>query len=241
MTSKKDTRLSRLNSKKSPIYSKWWVWLIVLIIAVFVSFNLGIDKGSKERKNEVVNENKVNNNNINDSNNQNNDNYEEESNHDKGNENNDNKEVDETEEQSILDGYDVHEIDYARILLMLDSPRINPENPVVYVYKIEKGTPIFTDGQISYSEDVVSLRTDSNIYSNHDADTVHFSVHGEGNITVYYQASVFEMMQAYDSPEELDKLAESTINSAEDMYIDPSTPEKVAEFINKVEFKYQNE
>lgn len=57
---------------------------------------------------------------------------------------------------------------------MLDSPRVNPEIPVMHVNKIDANTSIFKDSEITYPEDVVSLRTAIEIYSNHDIFQLHF-------------------------------------------------------------------
>src|SRR5699024_2551436 len=238
MKNNRETRTSRLSEKKIPFYKKWWVWIIVLIVAVFISFNLGVDTAVNKQE-EVIQGNKEDNdNNINqDIDNQTNADDEL---HTDGNNDKENKNKDEDKEESnLLDSYNVHEIDYARILLMLDYPRVNPENPIIYVNKIDADTPIFTDGKITYPEDVVSLRTDNEIYSNHDIISVAFSMNGKGDITVYHQPSEFELMKSTE-PNYLDKLAEGLLDSAEDMYIDPSTPEKVAEFIDEVEFDYVN-
>jgi len=64
-------------------------------------------------------------------------------------------------------------------------------------------------------------------------------MHGEGHITVYHQPSEFELMKSTDS-DYLDNLAEDVPESAEDKYIDSSTPEKVEEFIDEVQFDYVN-
>src|SRR5699024_7797911 len=111
--------------------------------------------------------------------------------------------------------------------------------PVVYVTKQKEGTPIFRGGSVVYPEDVVKLWAHNQSFSNHDVFSVAFSVHGEGNITVYPQPSNFEIDIEAESDEDYEKMAQEIIEGARDIHIESSTPERVAEFIDEVEFVYE--
>lgn len=61
-------------------------------------------------------------------------------------------------EQDLLEQYGQVEIDYARIIMMTDVPRIDPVKPSVYVKKHSAGDPVFrVDGSASYPENITVL------------------------------------------------------------------------------------
>lgn len=146
----------------------------------------------------------------------------------------------EEEDDISLDGYDIYEIDYARIIMMTSVPRIDPEEPIVYVRKHSAGDPIFNvDGSASYPENVTSLSSYSNYFSNHDTYTISYSAHGDGYITIYPQPTKFEIDIEAESDEDFRKLAQQVLDKSETVYVEPSLPHLVADFIERVEFVYE--
>lgn len=142
-------------------------------------------------------------------------------------------------DQTLLDQYDIHEIDYARIIMMTGIPRIDPIEPIVYVRKLSAGDPIFkVDGSASYPENVTSLSAANTSFSNHDIFSIAYSAHGDGHITIYPQSSNFEIDLEAQSDEDYRQLAQKVLDNAENVYVDPSTPYLVADFIGRVEFNY---
>lgn len=68
-------------------------------------------------------------------------------------------------QQALLDYYDTHEIDYARIIMMTGIPRVDPIEPVIHAHQIKSGDPIFTVGESPvYPEDVIKLKSASNSF-----------------------------------------------------------------------------
>lgn len=145
------------------------------------------------------------------------------------------------EDKLLLENYDIYEIDYARIILMAGPPRlVEPIDNKIYVKKYPAGEPVFNiEGSPNYPENITYLFTNDNYTSNHDVYSMAFHPHGDGHITLYPQPSNFEISMEPETDEDYHKLANRILEQAKVMYVDPSTPEKIIEFIEKIEFVYE--
>lgn len=143
-------------------------------------------------------------------------------------------------QKELIEYYDPYEIDYARIIMMTGIPRVDPSEPIIYVNNMQSGTPIFDiEGSPKYPETVMSLMSLSNSFSNHDVYSTVYSAQGDGYITLYPQPSNFELNIELQNDEHYHNLAYKILDNSETVYVAPSEPYLVADFIARVEFYYQ--
>lgn len=142
--------------------------------------------------------------------------------------------------EALYANYHSNEIDYARIIMMTNIPRPEPDDPTISVKQLPAGNPIFNiEGSPTYPENVTMLSTTGNSFSNHDTYTTVYSVQGDGYITLYPQPTKFEVDIEAQSYEDYYELAQEILRNAETVYVDPFEPYLVANFISSVKFYYE--
>lgn len=138
--------------------------------------------------------------------------------------------TDEAEEHS-LDNYSVQEIEYARIILM--TGLVDPESPTVYVGQYPAGSPV-AEG---YEETVTfPMATTALVGEYGFMGLIIYSSHGDGHITIYPVPSHWH--QEDQSPEGYREYAQSILDDAVKVYVDPGNPEEVIQLIESIRFEH---
>lgn len=233
MTKKKyyDNDGNPIRSKPKKPFKKFSFWLIAILIIVIITFGANTLTEKKDEVEQAVSNGTEN---INESNKNVNEESETNSNEQKASDGEDKL------EQDILKGYDQLEIDYARIMLMTNVPKIDPIEPIIFVNKYSAGDRIFTAvDSITYPEDVTVLWGPNNSYSNHDVTMIAYSTQGNGHITIYPIPTEYEISIEAETEEDYRMLAQEIVDNAYSTYVDPSEPHLIAEVIDNVEFIYE--
>lgn len=143
-------------------------------------------------------------------------------------------------EQDLQEHYNQLEIDYARIVMTIIDGNIPRDawavsSPVtIYVSHSSADEPLGGwGGASSYPKDVTHLSSDffddlSHLSDQLKSGIITYSTQGDGNITLYQL-----------NKDGAERVAQERIEEVGAMYVQPSEPHYVADFIGNVEFVYE--
>lgn len=136
----------------------------------------------------------------------------------------------ESSEEPSLDNYSAKEIEYARILLMTNL--VDPDSSTIYVGDYPAGTPVAQ----GYEETVTfPMATTSLVGEYGYMGSITYSSHGDGHITIYPVPSHWH--QEDQSAEGYRAYAQSILNDAVKVYVDPGDPREVIDKIERTNFE----